>query len=646
MDISHIPLTVSTSLGELLRFLRRRARLSQRELSIAVGYSESHISRIENNERPVDRASLLALFVPALEIENEPETIARLLALCEQAQPLPAATLPAPVPSRPGAEPQPAPPNRLPVQLTSFIGRAEELAELRELLADDQTRLLTLTGAGGCGKTRLALRVGEEMAQAYRHGVWLVELAALTDPRLLVREVVSTFDLQENAERPLLAALTDFLRPRQALLILDNCEHLVEEAARLAAALLPACPDLRILATSRENLAVPGEIVYPVQPLALPPALRGGRPGRADVEGYDAIRLFVERARAALRGFALSDQNAPAVARICQRLDGIPLGIELAAAWLPLLSPKEIAARLERNLDLPAGGRRTLLPRHQTLAAAIAWSYHLLSGEEQALLRRLSIFGGDWSLEAAEEIAGELPPLTQADVLGLLRRLINKSLVTVERSAEGGTRYRFLEAIREFARQRLAESGEEAALADRHLAWFVTLAERAEPRLKSAQQLFWLAALDQEQENLRAALSHSLARGSVEEGLRLVGALGHFWEMRYHLVEGGRWGAGLLDAAQGRSELIHSPWRAKALFTAGMIAACQFEDERARVHLEESVRIYRELGDAAGAGAALCFIAITQDRLQQPQQALDTYHEAIRCSQRAEDTWWIAEHLH
>lgn len=646
MDISHIPLTVSTSLGELLRFLRRRARLSQRELSIAVGYSESHISRIENNERPVDRASLLALFVPAMEIENEPETIARLLALCEQAQPLPAATLPAPVPSRPGAEPQPAPPNRLPVQLTSFIGRAEELAELRELLAEDQTRLLTLTGAGGCGKTRLALRVGEEVFPAYPSGVWLVELAALTDPRLLVREVASTFDLQENAERPLLAALADFLRPRQALLILDNCEHLVDVAAHLAATLLQACPDLRILATSRENLAVPGEIVYPVQPLALPPALLGGRPGRADVEGYDAIRLFVERARAVLRGFALSDQNAPAIARICQRLDGIPLGIELAAAWLPLLSPEEIAARLERNLDLPAGGRRTLLPRHQTLTAAIAWSYHLLAGEEQALLRRLSIFGGDWSLEAAEEIAGDLPPLTQADVLGLLRRLINKSLVTVERSAEGGTRYRFLEAIREFARQRLAESGEEAALADRHLAWFVALAERAEPRLKSAQQLFWLAVLDQEQENIRAALTHSLTQGSVEEGLRLVGALGHFWEMRHHLVEGGRWGAGLLDAAQGRSELIHSPWRAKALFTAGVIAVYQFEDERARVHLEESVRIYRELEDAAGAGAALCFIAVTQDRLQQPQQAIDTYHEAIRCSQRAEDTWWIAEHLH
>ncbi|MFZ2615902.1 MAG: AAA family ATPase, partial [Anaerolineae bacterium] len=273
MDISHIPLTVSTSLGELLRFLRRRARLSQRELSIAVGYSESHISRIENNERPVDRASLLALFVPAVEIENEPETIARLLALCEQAQPLPASSSPAPVPSRPGAEPQPVPPNRLPVQLTSFIGRVEELAELRELLAEGQTRLLTLTGAGGCGKTRLALRVGEGMAHAYSHGVWLVELAALTDPRLLVREVASTFDLQENAERPLLAALTDFLRPRQALLILDNCEHLVDAAAHLAAALLQVCPDLRILATSRENLAVPGEIVYPVQPLALPPAL-------------------------------------------------------------------------------------------------------------------------------------------------------------------------------------------------------------------------------------------------------------------------------------------------------------------------------------------------------------------------------------
>ncbi|MBI3958841.1 MAG: XRE family transcriptional regulator, partial [Chloroflexi bacterium] len=261
--------------GELLKFLRRRARLSQRELSIAIGYSESHISRIENNERPIDRSSLLALFVPALDIQNEPETIARLLALCEQAQPLPADNPPGPVLSQPAPGAQPANRNHLPAQLTSFVGRREEVAELRDLLADRQTRLLTLTGAGGCGKTRLALRVGEEMAHAYSHGVWLVELAPLADPQLLVREVASTFDLRESTDHPLLSALADFLHPRQALLILDNCEHLVDMAAHLAATLLQACPTLQILATSRENLAIPGETNYPIHPLALPPALRG-----------------------------------------------------------------------------------------------------------------------------------------------------------------------------------------------------------------------------------------------------------------------------------------------------------------------------------------------------------------------------------
>ncbi|MBK7204459.1 AAA family ATPase [Candidatus Amarolinea dominans] len=460
--------------------------------------------------------------MPALEIENEPETIARLLALCEQAQPLPAATLPAPVPSRPGAEPQPAPPNRLPVRTTSFIGRAANWPNCRNCWPRDQTRLLTLTGAGGCGKTRLALRVGEGMAHAYSHGVWLVELAALTDPRLLVREVASTFDLQENAERPLLAALADFLRPRQALLILDNCEHLVDVAARLAAALLQACPDLRILATSRENLAVPGEIVYPVQPLALPPALLGGRPGRADVEGYDAIRLFVERARAVLRLCPQRPERRPSphLPAAGRHPPGYRTGRGLAAPAFTggNRGPAGTQSRSAcgRTADPPAPppnpgrGHCVELPSARWRGAgAAAPSFHLwrrlVPGSRRRNRRGIAAPGPGGCAGAAATTDQQIP----GDG-GALRRK--------------RTRYRFLEAIREFARQRLAESGEEAALADRHLAWFVALAERAEPRLKSAQQLFWLAALDQEQENFRAALSHSLARGSVEEGLRLVGA--------------------------------------------------------------------------------------------------------------------------
>ncbi|RIK57211.1 MAG: serine/threonine protein kinase, partial [Chloroflexi bacterium] len=295
MPALDVPLSNFTTCGELLKFLRRRARLSQRELSIAVGYSESHISRIEHNERPVDRTSLLALFVPALHIQSEPEVVERLLTLCAQSTAAPsepaAPAAPADTPSI--AVAQPANHSHLPIQLTSFIGRQEEMTELCDLLQNPKVRLVTLTGVGGCGKTRLALRAGEEVAQAYVHGVWLAELSSLTDPNLLSKTVAAAFNLTERIDQPVLTGLTDFLYPRQVLLILDNCEHLVEAVARLAAALLRACPRLQILATSRESLGVPGEANVRVQPLALPPALPGAKPARAEVEGYDAIQLFV-----------------------------------------------------------------------------------------------------------------------------------------------------------------------------------------------------------------------------------------------------------------------------------------------------------------------------------------------------------------
>ncbi len=279
-----------TSLGDLLKYLRRRARLSQRELSIAVGYSESHLSRIENNERPIDRASLLALFVPALQIENELETISRLLALGEQAAANTLGNPSAAARVRPAAETRSARSSHLPAQLTSLIGRLEEVAELSGLLADSRTRLLTLTGAGGCGKTRLALRVGEEMACRFPHGAWLVELAPVAEPGLVANALAAVFDIREEGDRSLLSSISDYFRPRQALLILDNCEHLVEPAAHLAASLLLACPGLQIMATSREPLSIPGEINYPVQPLALPPRRPGAGASVTEVEGYDAIR--------------------------------------------------------------------------------------------------------------------------------------------------------------------------------------------------------------------------------------------------------------------------------------------------------------------------------------------------------------------
>ena len=588
MNRPSIPNADFANVGAFLRYLRRRARLSQRELSIAVGYSESHLSRIENNERPIDRTSLLAIFVPALGIQHEPETIARLLTLCEGAQPLPAVASPASPPPQPTAEALPTNRSHLPAQLTSFVGRTEEMTEVCGILADTHTRLLSLTGAGGCGKTRLALRVGEEIAPVYGDGVWLVELAALTESAGLPKAVAALFGLRDEGESTPFAGLVDFLHPRHLLLILDNCEHLIDGAAQLATALLQACPDLQILATSRERFATPGEIVYPVQPLALPPGLLGGRSSRAAVEGFDAIRLFVERAKRVRSGFALSDQNAPAVARICQRLDGIPLAIELAAAWISLLTPEQIAARLERDFDLLAGHSRVIPLRHQTLAAAMGWSYDLLAERERVLLQRLSVFAGGWTVEAAEAVAGGLPPLAEKEVLSLLDRLAGNSLVVLGYGADNGARFRMLETIREYARRKLAESGEEEPVRERHLAWFAALAERAAEDHRAPAYQKWLAALDQEQENLRAALEY-LHLGQMEEReLRLVVALAPFWCHRGDYSEGRRQLAAALARAPQPSLL-----RSQVLLEAGRLAGLQGDMAAARALSEESLTHFR-----------------------------------------------------
>lgn len=654
MSGASVPLSSFATFGELLKFLRRRAQLSQLELSIAVGYSESQISRLENNQRSPDRASLLALFVPALQIADEPEALACLLRLAEKSR---AALVgeageigaSAPAAALLALTGQQAPRNHLPSQLTSFIGRTEELAEVCDLMRAKQSRLVTLTGAGGCGKTRLALRAGEVLAEEYAHGAWLVELAALSDPQLLPKAVAIAFDLGESADQPQLAVLSDFLRSRQVLLILDNCEHLVQAVAPLAETLLRACPQLQILATSREMLGVPGEVAFCVQPLALPPAQRSVQPSRLAVEGYDAIQLFVERARTARRTFALTDQNAAAVAHICQRLDGIPLGIELAAGWVNLLCPEEIASRLEENFNLLMGSSRTVLPRHQTLRAAVEWSYNLLPEVERLLLRRLAVFVGGSTLEAAETVTScpsDCPtPLTTKHVLSLLRQLVNKSLVVVEQSAELEARYRMLEPIRVYLREQLAEAGEEPQLRDQHLAYYVALAEAAEPELKAHHQITWLARLDREQDNLRAALSWSLSQKKVAEGLRLVGALGHFWEMRSSLSEGSRWCETVLALANEDAGWQRSLWRAKALLAAGLIATSQFDSQRASRHLEASLDVFQELGEPGG-GAALCFLGVNQARLRDPQRAMRSYQAGLELSHGAKDTWWVAKTLY
>ncbi|MGB5052377.1 MAG: tetratricopeptide repeat protein, partial [Caldilineaceae bacterium] len=406
--------------------------------------------------------------------------------------------------------------------------------------------------------------------------------------------------LRESEERPLLASLFDFLQPRQLLLILDNCEHLIDGAARLVTPLLRDCPQLQILATSREVLAVPGEKIYRVQPLALPPGLLGGRPSRAAVEKFDAIRLFVERARTVWHTFALADQNAPGVVRLCQRLDGIPLAIELAAAWNNLLTPEQIADRLETNFDLLASGTHALLPRHQTLNAAIDWSYTLLSAKEQVLLRRLSVFAGGWFVDGAEDVAGELPPLVRSEILALLQRLVNKSLVVVEHFAEGTVRFRLLETIREYAHRKLVAAREEETVRDRHLAYFVEMAQQTERESQTQAQQNWRPALDQEQENLRTALDWTHRRQMAEQELRLTVALGLFWKERGHYAEGRR----RLTAALERNPEA-SPLRAQALLWAGMLARLQGDMAEACPLCEESLLLFRHWNDRPGEAQSL-----------------------------------------
>ncbi len=365
--------------------------------------------------------------------------------------------------------------NNLPHQVTSFIGREREMAEVKRLLA--ATRILTLTGPGGCGKTRLALRVAADLLEEFANGVWLAELAALSDSALVPQAVASALGVREESGRSLLATLADYLQPKQLLLVLDNCEHLIGACAPLAAALLRACPRLKILALSWEVLGIAEEVTYHVPALSLPDLRR--LPSLEHLTQYEAVRLFIERAADALPTFAVTNQNARAVAQVCYRLDGIPLAIELAAARVKVLSVDQIAGRLDDRFRLLTSGSRAAPPRLQTLRATMDWGYDLLLEKERLVLRRLAVFAGGWTLEAAEAVcAGD--GVEGFEVLDLLTRLVNKSLVSAEEQGEE-TRYRMLETVRQYAWEKLLESGEADVMRGRHRDWDQRMAERAEP---------------------------------------------------------------------------------------------------------------------------------------------------------------------
>ncbi len=486
--------------------------------------------------------------------------------------------------------------HNLPLQLTSFVGREREIREVKALLGG--TRLLTLTGVGGVGKTRMALQVAADVLDEFPDGVWVVELGRISNPALIPHSVASAVGaLEEQGGRPLTETLIDFLRPQTVLVILDNCEHLLTDCANLALGLLRACRSLRIIATSREPLGVPGELTYRVSSLALP---EGAEPHS------EAVRLFIDRASSSRPGFELRNGSLTAVAEICRHLDGIPLAIELAAARVKVLAPEQIAARLVDRFRLLTVGTRTSLPQHQTLRAVMDWSYHLLSEGEQVLLRRLAVFAGSFPLEAAESsCAGG--GVGEQDVFELLTRLVDKSLVVTEEHP-GTVRYRLLETVREYGREKLRDAGEFATIHARHRDWYLALAERAAPEILSGpQQREWLDRVDVEHDNLRAALewSHEAPDGA-EPMLRLAGALWWYWFTRGFWTEAREWLVRALDRQESASAQV----RSRALVGLAFILWVHGEPNRTAALAEESLTLSEASGDAWGTAAALLALGI------------------------------------
>jgi predicted ATPase/class 3 adenylate cyclase len=482
-----------------------------------------------------------------------------------------------------------ATPNNLPQQLTSFVGREAELAKIKALLAS--TRLLTLLGPGGIGKTRLSLRVAAEVIGDYPDGAWLAELAGLTDADLVVQAVATALGVKEVPGRTLHEELARVVATGKRLLVLDNCEHLIAACARLARELTRAAPGLTILASSREGLRVEGETTFPLSPLAVP--VTAGAASPETLAQYDAVRLFVDRAAAAQPAFVLTVDNAAAVLAICRDLDGIPLALELAAARVRALPVAQIAARLSDRFRLLTSGSRDALPRQQTLRALIDWSYDLLATPEQKLLCRLAVFAGGFALDAGEAVGAD-GEIDAADVLELLGRLVEKSLVTMD---EDTGRYRLLETIRQYALERLAGFGEAAAAHERHLAHYLALADEAQPALVGAQQGVWLTRLDGELENLLAAHAWcDQAADGAARGIRLAHDLKRYWFNRGLLGLGRKLA---LDALTRPGAQRRDALRCEGLFDAGQLAFFAGDYPQAQTLLEECLAIARERGDDA-----------------------------------------------
>ncbi len=522
--------------------------------------------------------------------------------------------------------------NNLPIPLTSFVGREREMAGVRARMAG--ARLLTLTGPGGCGKTRLAVHVAADVLDEYPDGVWFVEFAPLSDGALIPQAIAAALGLHPQSARSLLQTVAEYLQPRALLLVLDNCEHLVSSCAIVVETILRGCPHVRVLATSREPVGATGETTWLVPPLSTPdPDLA---PDVAQLQQVESVRLFTERARGVVPSFTLEPSNAAAVARICRRLDGVPLAIELAAARVKVLSVEELDTRLDDRFRLLTGGSRTSMPRHQTLRATMDWSHDLLSTEERVLYRRLAVFAGSFTLAAAEAICPD-DGVEVTAVLDILTRLVDRSLVMAE--LRGDTkRFRLLETIRQYALERLLAAGEAEQLRVRHRDWYLQRVEQLEEELHGPQQHALFDLLDTEHDNLRAAMDWSVSDPtSRESALRLAGALWWFWFVRGHLIEGRQ----RLEKALAGDD-VRSAARAKALIGAAGLASLQGDYEPAAVFAEEGVAIYRERGVERDLSLGLTVLGYITARRGDYGAAVSSCREALMLARRARDAWGTA----
>jgi predicted ATPase/Tfp pilus assembly protein PilF len=524
--------------------------------------------------------------------------------------------------------------NNLPLQPTPLVGREREVEEIAQRLRSEEARLLTLTGPGGTGKTRLALQAGADLLDEFDDGVFFVSLATITDAKLVPPTIARPLGVKESAEQPLMETLKSYLHSKHLLLILDNFEQVLE-GTPVVGELVGACPRLKVLATSRTSLRLYGEQEYPVPPLALPDP-RALPPVKVLTQ-YEAVKLFVERARAVKADFEVTNENAPAVAEICARLDGLPLAIELAAARVRMLPPQALLRRLGNRLKLLKGGPRDLPTRQQTLRGTIDWSYELLTEEEKTLLGRLSVFSGGRTLEAIEEICDSGQDI---DALEGVESLLEKSLLRGEEGAGRESRFVMLETVQEYAREKLEESGEAEETKRLHAEYFLALAQKADPELKGPDQLQWLQKLEAEHGNMRAALGWALQRGETEVALRLGGALWWFWFVRGHYSEGRRWLEEAL-AIDGRGSLES---RAMALAGVGALARDQGDLDRAEEASAEGLELLVEEATERSEAKLYLLSSLAHVALEREDysRATELFEESLALSREMGNGWGLA----